>query len=132
MLDEWDNVMVSDVDLDYLQGNEFSLLHSCGPFGVGLASLPVKDHVLPPRRLLGFELPALKLFLLDVKDTKVNRERVEVFDFLYIDPAHIMTLDCLLENHINTKQVKKPGDVVSQDSIPGKGNNLVILLHGPP
>ena len=74
-----------------------------------------------------------KFLFLDVDKVKVRPvEESDPFDFLEIDPANKHIIHCLLTDHFNTKQARKNGEIVSRDPIPGKGHNLVFLLHGPP
>ncbi|KAH6843479.1 hypothetical protein B0I37DRAFT_437847 [Chaetomium sp. MPI-CAGE-AT-0009] len=131
LLSEWINITVSDDDIDFLEGKDFGKKHPYGQNGVDKP--PPDDLVLLPRRLLGYGLHERRFLFLDVDKVKVKREEeFDPFDFLEIDPANKHIIHCLLTDHFNTKAARKKGEIASQDPIPGKGNNLVFLLHGPP
>ncbi|KAK4097730.1 hypothetical protein N658DRAFT_510156 [Parathielavia hyrcaniae] len=127
---EWPHIVVSDDDIDFLEGREFGKKHPYGPNG--LDTPPPEDLVLLPRRLCGYGLRERRFLYLDVKYVKVGREHVDAFRFLQIDPNNRRIIHCLLTDHFNTKQARKMREIASQDPIPGKGHNLVFLLHGPP
>jgi hypothetical protein len=131
LVSEWINVVVSDDDIDFLEAKDFEKKHPYGQNGVDKP--PPDDLVLLPRRLLGYGLRERKFLFLDVDKVKVRpEEEFDPFDFLEIDPANKHIIHCLLTDHFNTKQARKKGEIASQDPIPGKGHNLVFLLHGPP
>jgi hypothetical protein len=131
LLSEWINITVSDDDIDFLEGKDFGKKHPYGQNGVDKP--PQDDLVLLPRRLLGYGLHERRFLFLDVDKVKIKHESdFDPFDFLEIDPANKHIIHCLLTDHFNTKEARKKGEIASQDPIPGKGNNLVFLLHGPP
>ncbi|KAK3291100.1 uncharacterized protein B0H64DRAFT_446347 [Chaetomium fimeti] len=131
LLSEWINITVSDDDIDFLEGKDFAKKHPYEQNGIDKP--PHEDLVLLPRRLLGYGLHERRFLFLDVDKVKVKREEdFDPFDFLEIDPANKHIIHCLLTDHFNTKAARKKGEIASQDPIPGKGNNLVFLLHGPP
>ncbi|KAH6640120.1 hypothetical protein F5144DRAFT_86373 [Chaetomium tenue] len=131
LLSEWINITVSDDDIDFLEGKDFGKKHPYGQNGVDKP--PKDDLVLLPRRLLGYGLHERRFLFLDVDKVKIKREAdFDPFDFLEIDPTNKHIIHCLLTDHFNTKEARKKGEIASQDPIPGKGNNLVFLLHGPP
>lgn len=130
LLFEWSNFVVSNDDIHCLEGPEFGRQD---PYGTdGLEKPREEDLVLLPRRLCGYGLRERRFFFLDVKDVEPLREHIDAFEFLHIDPTIKGTIDCLLTAHSNTKQTRKTNHSGSRDSIPGKGRNLVFLLHGPP
>ncbi|KAH6618400.1 hypothetical protein B0J18DRAFT_371434 [Chaetomium sp. MPI-SDFR-AT-0129] len=131
LVSEWINVVVSDDDIDFLEGKEFGEKHPYGQNGVDKP--PPADLVLLPRRLLGYGLQERKFLFLDVdKVTLKPEDEFDAFDFLEIEPANKHVIHCLLTDHFNTKEARKMGEIASQDPIRGKGRNLVFLLHGPP
>jgi hypothetical protein len=127
---EWSHIVVSDDDIDFLEGKAFGKKHPYGPNG--LDKPPTEDLVLLPRRLCGYGLRERRFLYLDVKYVKVGREHVDAFRFLQIDPNNRRIIHSLLTDHFNTKQARKTREIANQDPIPGKGHNLVFLLHGPP
>jgi hypothetical protein len=131
MLYEWPNVVVSDDDIDTMEGHAFGRHHD--PYKTrGLEKPPTCDLVLLPRRLCGYGLRERKFFFLDVKKVKVGREDFDAFEFLQIDSHNKRIIHSMLTDHFNTKEARKTHEIASQDPIPGKGHNLVFLLHGPP
>jgi hypothetical protein len=130
LLSESTNVVVADDDIAFIEG---TALGRKDPYGTdGLEKPQDEDVVLLPRRLCGYGLRERTFILLDVKEVKTDREDVEALNYLQIDPHNKRMIDCLLTDHFNTKQARKVRDIPSQDPIPGKGRNLVFLLHGPP
>ena len=130
LLSESTNIVIADDDIAFIEG---TALGRQDPYGTdGLEKPRDEDAVLLPRRLYGYGLHERKFIFLDVKDVKTDREDVEALKYLQIDPHNRRVIDCLLTDHFNTKQARKMGDIPSQDPIPGKGRNLVFLLHGPP
>ncbi|KAH8904635.1 P-loop containing nucleoside triphosphate hydrolase protein [Coniochaeta sp. PMI_546] len=130
LLFEWPNIVVSDDDISWIEGTAFGRQD---PYGTGGLEKPREDDlVLLPRRLCGYGLRERKFFFLDVKEVKVGREHIDAFEFLQIDPNNKRIIHALLTDHFNTKQARKTHEIASQDPIPGKGHNLVFLLHGPP
>ena len=52
---------------------------------------------------------------------------------MQISQDHTRMIQSLVSNHFKQQEIKKKGFVVeSQDFIPGKGQGLIILLHGAP
>jgi len=130
LLYQWPDIVVSDDDIIFLERTAFGRQD---PYGTaGLEKPQEDDAVLLPRRLCGYGLRDRKFALLDVREVKTDRGGSNAFENLHIDPANKHIIDCLLIDHFNTKQARKTSDIPSQDPIPGKGRNLVILLHGPP
>jgi SpoVK/Ycf46/Vps4 family AAA+-type ATPase len=72
----------------------------------------------------------------NVKDiTKTDEERVRDFNDLVIPTNYRQLLLALVENHARgSKTVQELETTVSghMDLVSGKGNGLIILLHGPP
>jgi hypothetical protein len=130
LLSESTNIVVADDDIAFIEATE---LGRKDPYGTdGLEKPQDKDAVILPRRLCGYGLRERKFIFLDVKHVKTDREDIEALNYLQIDPHNKRMIDCLLTDHFNTKQARKVRDIPSQDPIPGKGRNLVFLLHGPP
>ncbi|KAK3326169.1 hypothetical protein B0H66DRAFT_550207 [Apodospora peruviana] len=132
LLFSWPHVVVSKDDIGFLEGSPFRQKQ---PYGLSGLDKPLdKDLAIIPRRLYGYALRERKFVLLDVKGIKVGHEWFDTdpFRFLQIDPDNKRTIKCLVSDHFSTKQLRKAGEIASQDPIPGKGRSLVFLLHGPP
>ncbi|KAL1841759.1 hypothetical protein VTJ49DRAFT_6597 [Mycothermus thermophilus] len=130
LLYEWPHIVVSDDDIDFVLGREYSRKLPYGQNGIDMP--PEEDLVLLPRRLYGYSLRERRFMLLDVKHVNLVREEIDAFRFLQIDQHSRRIIECLLTDHFATKEARKTREIPSQDPIPGKGNNLVLLLHGPP
>ncbi|KAL8924262.1 MAG: hypothetical protein Q9172_002775 [Xanthocarpia lactea] len=91
--------------------------------------LSADEYALLPPRVLAY-VPVKRLFVqLAVKDVKPvdNRNKEEVWKkdlILAEEKKHIIRT--LVENHANLADQRIP------DIVEGKGNGLVMLLHGPP
>lgn len=130
LLSESTNIVVTDDDVSFIERKE---LGRRDPYGKdGLGKVPEEDVVLLPRRLYGYALRERKFIFLNVKNVMTDREDIEALKYLQIEPHNQRIIECLLTDHFNTKKARKMGDIPSQDPIPGKGRNLVFLLHGPP
>jgi len=132
LLFSWPHVVVSTDDIGFLEGAPFRQKH---PYGVSGLEKPIdEDLAILPRRLFGYALRERKFVFLDVKEVRVGYQTLDTdpFQFLQIDPDNKRTIKCLVSDHFDTKKARKAGEIASQDPIPGKGRNLVFLLHGPP
>ncbi|KAK4446648.1 hypothetical protein QBC34DRAFT_331121 [Podospora aff. communis PSN243] len=132
LLFSWPHVVVSSDDIGFLEAAQFRQKHT---YGVSGLEKPVdEDLAILPRRLFGYALRERRFVFLDVKEVKVGYQPLDMdpFQFLQIDPDNKRTIKCLVSDHFRTKKARKAGEIASQDPIPGKGRNLVFLLHGPP
>ena len=87
------------------------------------------EYALLPPRVLAY-VPVKRLFVqLAVKYVKPidNRNKEEVWkDDLMLDEKKKHVIRTLVENHAKLADRRVP------DIVEGKGNGLVMLLHGPP
>lgn len=98
------------------------------------AELKSEDKVLFPPNLQGFVLRTRKWATFDVDDIH-DVTYPSGFDKLVLPPGHDKTVRALVARHAQIPSVKDTSshiDSPSMDLVRGKGEGLVILLHGAP
>lgn len=91
------------------------------------------DKILFPNEVLGFILRSRKWAAFDV-DFLEEVSYKDGWDNLVIPDSHKKTVLALVNNHARSNQPNKKvaSTHVSMDLVRGKGNGLIILLHGEP
>lgn len=91
------------------------------------------DKMLLPNEILGFIFRSRKWATFDI-DLLEEVSYKDGWDSLVIPDSHKTTVLALVNNHAHTSQTNKKvtSTHVSMDLVRGKGNGLIILLHGEP
>ncbi|KAG4431610.1 hypothetical protein IFR05_012903 [Cadophora sp. M221] len=135
-----DSIFETDRRTAFLESTDELSLHLLKDF-----SLPDNFLALLPPRVYGYAMLHHKWFPLDVnliEDITADQSRVirSGFDDLVLPDGHSMLLQALIKNQVRVpKQTSsEPGepdeerDEFSMDLVKGKGQGLIILLHGVP
>ncbi|KAF8533164.1 P-loop containing nucleoside triphosphate hydrolase protein [Trichophaea hybrida] len=120
-----------------------------------VSEVPSSDHVASPRfakynrlkagdtptdhqlllltnRLYGWVLKDRKWASLNVDYVSAIKRDHNVFENLILPPDRTKIIKALVQSHIQKGDEEKKHEPYSADSIKGKGQGLLILLHGPP
>ncbi|CAK7206147.1 hypothetical protein SEUCBS139899_008932 [Sporothrix eucalyptigena] len=96
-------------------------------------ALSEEDLQLLPGRVMAYVLRDRKFVQLDVHYLSMIEQQSNVFDNLKIARQHKEMVMALVDSHFRRKSFKGPRHFsLGQDLIQGKGEGLVILLHGVP
>lgn len=116
----------------YMDTDPFLQAFSKGNAGVGY-ELSEDDLMLLPGRVIAYVLRERKFVQLDTRYLSKIQKQSNVFDNLKIDEHHKEMVLALVDSHFRKKMNKDPQEhSLGQDLIQGKGEGLVILLHGVP
>ncbi|KAL6875816.1 hypothetical protein HDV57DRAFT_510631 [Trichoderma longibrachiatum] len=94
-----------------------------------------KHLAILPKRLPGYVLRERKFALLHVLNFEIHREAEKVnLDAVQMPSEHRRIVRCAVAAHFQKRQRERTQRTTIRgvDLIRGKGNGLVILLHGPP
>ena len=116
----------------YAHKDDFFLAYLEGNTGIGY-QLSEENLQLLPDRVMAYVLRDRKFVQLDVRYLSKIEQQSNVFDNLKIDDRHKQMVMALVDSHFHRKAVRGPRYFSpGQDLIQGKGEGLVILLHGVP
>ncbi|KAJ4356772.1 uncharacterized protein N0V89_004808 [Didymosphaeria variabile] len=89
-----------------------------------------EQYMLCPPRVLGYHLTTRTWLELHVDQIKIKKEETNdvAFDKLQLDDEHKTLIRKLVQSH-SSSTLKEP---MMKDIVKGKGEGLVMLLHGPP
>lgn len=95
--------------------------------------IPRKDLILFPYRLFAFVLRDRKWAVVDINNVKkVPEPKDEAWKMLVLPKGHKAMVYSLVQAHFRDRQRVGAEDEMQTDLIRGKGNGLIILLHGAP
>ncbi|KAK4113529.1 hypothetical protein N656DRAFT_625556 [Canariomyces notabilis] len=133
---------------DWLERDQFGrFLKGSGQLGLATSIdkqaatdivLQDEDYALLPRRLFAYVLKERKFVRVDLQHLNPIKTQDRIFDNLKIDKEYKDMVRGLVSSHFEKKKFERQYSVAtsrvtaSQDIIQGKGNGLVILLHGVP
>ncbi|CAK7212183.1 hypothetical protein SCUCBS95973_001355 [Sporothrix curviconia] len=116
----------------YADNDEFLLAYLSDSTGIGY-QLSEENLQLLPDRVMAYVLRDRKFVQLDVHYLSKMEQQSNVFENLKIDVQHKEMVMALVDSHFRRKATKGPRHFsLGQDLIQGKGEGLVILLHGVP
>ncbi|CAK7218198.1 hypothetical protein SBRCBS47491_003428 [Sporothrix bragantina] len=116
----------------YADKDEFLLAYLADNTGIGY-QLSEENLQLLPDRVMAYVLRDRKFVQLDVHYLSKIEQQSNVFENLKIDEQHKEMVMALVDSHFRRKAIKGPRYFsLGQDLIQGKGEGLVILLHGVP
>lgn len=97
-----------------------------------------EDLCLLPRRLFAYALWQRRFVMVDsnsrfLRTRNPDVDQIEPFELLQIPQDAKDLIESLIDSHFDKKDAEQEGiEAESQDIIKGKGNGVVILLHGAP
>ncbi|KAI9737349.1 MAG: hypothetical protein M1834_009503 [Cirrosporium novae-zelandiae] len=96
--------------------------------------LQTEDLILLPTRVFAYILRTRKFAQLSISDLREVRPRKDGFNGLKLPKGHKRMVQALVKSHFMAKafQEKYTNDDYEADLVRGKGNGLIILLHGAP
>ncbi|KAI9764111.1 MAG: hypothetical protein M1840_008671 [Geoglossum simile] len=92
------------------------------------------QYLICPPRVLGYHLHGKKWVELEVSKVKSikNKNIKNAFESLELKADQKKLIESLVRSHTSGKGRQPEGKPFMEDFMKGKGNGLVILLHGPP
>ncbi|KAH0548597.1 hypothetical protein GP486_007859, partial [Trichoglossum hirsutum] len=92
------------------------------------------QYLICPPRVLGYHLHGKKWVELEVSKVKSikNKNIKNAFESLELKADQKLLIESLVKSHTSGKGHQPGGKPFMEDFMKGKGNGLVILLHGPP
>ncbi|ERT00557.1 hypothetical protein HMPREF1624_03931 [Sporothrix schenckii ATCC 58251] len=117
---------------DYADQDPFLVAYMAGNTDTSY-ELSEENLQLLPGRVMAYVLRDRKFVQLDVHYLSKIEQQSNVFENLKIAPQHKEMVMALVDSHFRKKESKSPRHFsLGQDLIQGKGEGLVILLHGVP
>ncbi|KAI9680202.1 MAG: hypothetical protein M1829_001439 [Trizodia sp. TS-e1964] len=98
------------------------------------ADLTDDNLTIFPSRVYGFVLRNRKFALLKIEDLRPIRASKDGFNSLKLPPGHKKMVQALVKTHFLQKKARaaNPEENVMSDIVRGKGEGLIVLLHGAP
>ncbi|KAF2646935.1 P-loop containing nucleoside triphosphate hydrolase protein, partial [Massarina eburnea CBS 473.64] len=96
-------------------------------------TIPENDLALLPKTIPVFAIKEREFVLAHPKNLSEVQEPEQIFAMLRIPEKHKMMIRGLIASHFERRELEAAGmPVDTQDLISGKGQGLIILLHGSP